>query len=154
MSSAGAPFGNQNNKKLDTPELRAKAYAQYCAHIASGKSKRSWCFEHPNLTLTWETMEKYIKSDNIEFDPDTKKIAESKGFAVWEGTLEGCAKGHNKEANVAALQMIMRNKFGWDRRDTSSEEDQSGSLIQTHDLLMAQLTRKQEESDPLQLPAL
>lgn len=115
--------GNENAKKLKTPELCAEAYKQYCAHIANGKSKRSWCFDHPELTLTWETMEKYLE-DEVVFDPKKKKIAESKGFAKWEKVCEESADGTNRKANTASLQMIMRNKFGWDK-----ESKQSGSPV-------------------------
>ena len=55
------PPGNKRGTKLKDPNIRQQAYEQYCAHLAKGKSKRSWCFEHPELTCTWETMEKYLE---------------------------------------------------------------------------------------------
>ncbi len=58
--------GNQYNKKLKTPELKAEAYRQYCAHIAEGYSKENFWFEHPDLTITWETVETYIKKEPKE----------------------------------------------------------------------------------------
>ncbi len=109
-----AKKGNNNGAKLKTEELKKEAYAQYCAHLAKGKSKKSWCFEHPNLTLTWESMERYIKEDEMVFDPLQKKVAEIKGYNKWEEIAELSAQGKNK-ANTASLQMVMRNKFGWDK---------------------------------------
>jgi hypothetical protein len=146
MVGHGAEPANQNAKKLDTPELRAEAYAQYCAHIAGGFPKKAWCFKHPDVTLTWETMEKYIRESPVDFDPDQKKEAESKSLMKWFGILGGAAEGTNQKANIAALQIILRNMFKWDRPELNQEES-SGSLLQTHDLLMAQLTRKQAEAD-------
>lgn len=111
---AGAPRGNKNALKLKTPELKAEAYRQYCAHLAKGKSKKSWYFEHPDLELTWETMEKYIAGNIIDFPPIKKEISQCKGLAYWEEVVDQTALGNN-EANLPALQMLMRNKFGWDK---------------------------------------
>lgn len=109
-----APKGNNFAKKLKTPELKEEAYRQYCEHLAKGKSKRSWYFEHPELTMTWETMEKYIAQNKQDFEPIKKEIAESKGFAIWEEICELSAQGKNK-AVTPSLQMVMRNKFNWDK---------------------------------------
>ncbi len=112
-----APKGNQNSKKLKTHKLKQEAYNSYCAHLAKGKSKKSWYFIHPELTLTWQTMETYLASSSVDFDPIKKTIAESQGYQEWEEIAEKCAKGQNK-AVVPALQMVMRNKFGWDKENT------------------------------------
>jgi len=119
--------GNNSAQKLTTSKLKKMAYEQYCAHLAKGKSKRSWCFEHPDLTLTFETMEKYILNDR-EFAPLQKKIAEIKGYYVWEQVVEDSARGVNKDANTASLQMLMRNKFGWDK-ENSLQKDTAEPLV-------------------------
>jgi hypothetical protein len=106
--------GNTDAVKLKDDSLKKQAFEQYCAHLAKGKSKKSWCFEHPELTLTWETMEKYIKTNDPVFDPIKKSVAEIKGYAYWEEVAEKSAEGKN-QANTASLQMVMRNKFGWDK---------------------------------------
>lgn len=116
-----APKGNQYGLKLKDPDIRQQAYEQYCEHLAKGKSKKSWYFEHEQLTCTWETMEKYLE-DEREFDPIHKKISESKGYARWEQVVEDSAVGANKDANTASLQMVMRNKFGWDKERPSNSE--------------------------------
>lgn len=118
-----APKGNEFNKKLTSHTLKLQAYEQYLAHLAKGKSKRSWYFEHPNLTLTWETMEKYIAAEPEVFDPIKKQVAWTKGYQHWEEVAELSAKGENK-ANTPSLQMVMRNKYGWDK----SEEDIKDSV--------------------------
>jgi hypothetical protein len=135
--------GNQEAKKLKTDELKRDAYDQYCAHLAKGKSKRSWYFQHPSLSLTWETMEKYIKEDTSVFDPTQKKHAEAQGFAKWEQVVEDSAIGQNKDANVAALQMLMRNKYKWDRHDQVHEDDLSSA--DANEKLLNQISNLQKK---------
>lgn len=128
--------GKKNGQKLKTPELKKMAYEQYCSHIASGKSKKSWYFEHPTLTLTWESMEKYIATDPSSFDPLKKQVAYCKGYQLWEEVVASSAKGINKDVNTATLQMLMRNKYGWDK-ETPGQKDMTQPLIQK----MAELWR-------------
>ena len=131
-----APKGNQHSKgkknalKLKTPELKKMAYEQYCAHLANGKTKKSWYFEHPQLMLTSETMEKYIAEDPCLFDPIHKEIAWRKGYQKWEGIVEGSAEGKNKDANTASLQMLMRNKYDWDK-EKSGQNETTKPLVNT-----------------------
>lgn len=117
----GAEIGNKSAEKLYTPELRALAYKSYCEHLSKGKSKKSWIFKHEDISLTWETFEKYIKEYAHEFDSEEKKVAEAEGFNHWEGIVEDSAKGTNKDANTASLQMLMRNKYGWDKNEKNSD---------------------------------
>jgi hypothetical protein len=135
--------GNQHAKKLTTPELRRQAYEQYCAHIASGKSKKSWVFKHPEISLYWETMEKYIRENPREFDPEHMKIAACQGLARWEQVVEDSAEGKNKDANTASLQMLMRNKFKWDRRDQEFDDQDPTELQMTHDKILHQISEIQ-----------
>ena len=114
---AGGKPGNKNGVKLKSPDIRAEAYRQYCEHIAGGRSQKSWCFEHPELTCTYKTMNKYIEEDPIAFPPIQRQLAEIKGYYHWEQVVADSAKGINKEANTASLQMLMRNKFDWDKQD-------------------------------------
>jgi len=127
-----APKGNKNNQKLKTSDLKQEAYKQYCEHLAKGKSKRSWTFKHPELSLTWERMEKYI-ADEIELDPIQKELAMADGYLEWEKIAEDSAKGVNKDANTASLQMVMRNKFGWDKNE--DRKDREGFKPQVAKLL-------------------
>ena len=130
-----APKGHQINKgkknalKLKTPELKKMAYEQYCAHLASGKAKKSWYFEHPDMMLTSETMEKYIAEEPNNFPAIQKEMAWCKGYQRWEKVVEDSAEGHNKDANTASLQMLMRNKYLWDKENPGQKET-SQPLIQ------------------------
>lgn len=135
----GPGSGNKNGLKLKDPSIRQLAYAQYCEHLAKGKSKKSWYFEHPEFRCTWETIEKYL-DDDIEFDPLHKKIAEAKGFAYWEGIVEDSATGKNKDANTASIQMLMRNKYAWDKPSAIKEVSVDPTVTKQFDAVMSQIT--------------
>jgi hypothetical protein len=114
---AGAPKGNKNGLKLKDPEVRQEAYRQYCKHIASGESKEAFVFQHPELTCTHKTMEKYIHDNPIEFPPIHKEIAESLSFLHWTDLGKKMMLGQIEKCQPAIFQMFMRNKFGWDKED-------------------------------------
>jgi hypothetical protein len=66
-------------------------------------------------------MEKYLQ-DTAEFDPIQMKVSETKGYAKWEQIAEDGAEGTNPDVNPACLQMVMRNKFGWDKQREGNNE--------------------------------
>ena len=136
--------GNQFAKKLKTDELKKEAYRQYCQHIAEGYPKKAWCLRHPDITLTWETMEKYIKESETDFDPLKKKIAESKGLRYWDSLIRDSASGRNSKANTATIQMVMRNKYGWDKVENRQDDNVSEVLI-AQEKLMIQLKTSQKD---------
>lgn len=116
--SPGAPQGNQYGLALKDPSVRQKAYKLFCDHLAKGKSIKSWWYEdNEGNECVWATMLSYIKNNPAEFDSIKKEIAETKGYYLWESIAEESAEGKNKRANTASLQMIMRNKYGWDKED-------------------------------------
>lgn len=117
--SGGQP-NNKNGVKLKESTVRQDAYTQYCDHLSKGKSQESFCFEHDLFTVTYKTMNKYIEDNPLEFPPIKKEIALIKGFNKWEEITEISARGEkidNCTPNTASLQMVMRNKFGWDKKD-------------------------------------
>lgn len=109
------PLGNKEGLKLKDADIRQEAYRQYCEHVASGFSQESFHFDHPELSVTYKTMNKYIQENPTEFPPIHMERAKSQSRRLWEGVVHDSAKGKNKDANTASLQMLMRNKFGWDR---------------------------------------
>jgi hypothetical protein len=113
-------LGNKNGVKLKDPDVRQEAYRQYCAHIASGESKESFVFQHPQLTCTHKTMEKYIIDNPLEFPALHKEVAESLSFLHWCGLGKQMMLGRIEKCQPAIFQMFMRNKFGWDK-ETSSD---------------------------------
>lgn len=117
-----APEGNRYGCKFDNnPEVLKDAYKDYCAHLAKGKHKKSWWYDKNGYECTWFTMEKYI-AESKALDPIKKEMAISQGLHIWEGICEESANGKNKKANTASLQMVMRNKFGWDKENKKEEE--------------------------------
>jgi hypothetical protein len=120
--------GNQYNLALKTPEIRQKAYKLFCEHLANGYSVKSWWYEdNEGNACTWETMISYLQKFPDEFSPIQKKIAETKGYMFWENTVKDSATGKNKDASTASLQMVMRNKYGWDK-DESKQANTSYTI--------------------------
>jgi len=119
-----APMGNQNNKKLKSKEIKTKVYKDYCEHIARGYSHKSWSYDKNGLTLSWVSIETYIKND-IDFDTVHKEIAISKSLRLWEDLGKEMMMGKIKGAQPAIFQIFMRNKFGYDRNDTEKVDNKS-----------------------------
>lgn len=114
--------GKKNARKLKTDDQMQTVYKSYCDHLAAGKVKKSWYYDENGLTLTWETMEKYIQKEPNNFDPLKKATAFAKGMQHWERVLDKKADGQNKNADTATLQMLMRNKYGWDKEEHGAKE--------------------------------
>lgn len=115
-----APKGNKFATKLKDAKVRQEAYRQYCAHLAAGESKESFYLEHPTLSVSYKTMERYIKENPEEFPPIHKEIAEAKSLRHWEELGKKMMnvefeKGQRAKVEPAIYQMFMRNKFGWDK---------------------------------------
>ena len=122
--SGGAQPGNQFGVALKDPQIRQKAFKSFCDHLSTGKSVKSWYYEDELDNLCcWETMVSYINKFPHEFQSIKKKVAETKGFKHWEKVVEDVASGKNREGNVAALQMLMRNKYGWDKIEQSHQQN-------------------------------
>ena len=135
--------GNQFAKKLKTDELKKEAYRQYCQHIAEGYPKKAWCLRHPDITLTWETMEKYIKEEPGVFDPIQKSASQADSLKLAFQHLWDSARGKNKDANVAALQIILRNMHCWDAKDPASANSDN-NFMQAQEMVMKQLSDMQK----------
>lgn len=118
-----APLNNQNGLKIKNSEMRQRAFEKYCEWLAKGKSSRSFTFIEGELMCTGQTIETYIRENPVEFPSIHIEIAKSKGYAHWEQIVEDSATGANPGANTASLQMVMRNKFDWDREQKNREVD-------------------------------
>lgn len=116
-----------NRVAIKCPEMRQKAYKSFCDHLALGKSIKSWWFEDGDVLCCWATMLSYIDKNPLQFDPIKKRVAEIKGFQKWEEITELSAQGLNK-AVTPSLQMVMRNKYGWDK--VEKEKKISGNTAQ------------------------
>jgi len=127
-AKGGAPLGNKNNVALPTLELKLKAYKTFCDHLAKGSVKQSWYYDDGKYMCSYQTLMSYIKESPVDFPAIQKEVAYSKGFQQWESVLSGSGTGENKNASTASLQMIMRNKYGWDKAE--KEKKSSGNTAQ------------------------
>lgn len=111
--------GHNLSKKLKTDELQREAYIKYCKHIADGYPKKTFSYVNDDLSITSETMEKYIKEnkDSPNFDPLLMQIAEAQAFKGWFDEGKKMMTGVYKNGSPMTWQVIMRNmfrKYGWD----------------------------------------
>jgi hypothetical protein len=122
-------LGNTYGLAIKDPEVRQKAYKSLCEHLSKGLSYHSWFYEdEEGNSCVGKTMLSYIKGNPSEFPSIKKDVADAKGFAFWEGVLMDSATGKNKDASTASLQMIMRNKYGWDKEDKQENQNQNRAL--------------------------
>jgi hypothetical protein len=139
---------NRSAVKLDTDELLIEAYKDYCKHLALGLDKRSWAFWKDGKPLCiFATMDKYIEERQDVLDPIHYDSAILVGYKEWEMVVAGSAKGVNQRANPASLQMIMRNKYGWDARVGENLDEDKGIDLKTYaQALAAQREQLQEQA--------
>lgn len=114
-------------------QLIDQVYASYCDHLAAGFSKDNWYYEKTHkgrmFTLCYRTLKSWLLEHGDMFCEEKREIAWAKGYQFWEKLLIDSAKGINK-ARTASLQMIMRNKYGWDK-NLQTDED-SAELLDAH----------------------
>ena len=146
MSGGGFP-GNQNAVKLKTLELKQEAYAAFCEWISRGKSYKSFTFQKGDLKVTGFTVKKYIDEDPVVFEPIHREFAWSQGYAHWEQVVEDSACGINKDANTASLQMVMRNKFEWDKSE-ANQTTHRGHVVDLAQGIRSEPLTEAETSDP------
>jgi hypothetical protein len=113
--------GNTNKLKLKKEAQQLVAYEAYCNWIASGKGRQGFVFECEDeetnkvVTITWQTIENYINSKRFDLDPIQKEKAENFAYQVWENVGVEMMQGKVDKCQPAIYQMMMRNKFGWDK---------------------------------------
>lgn len=137
--------GNELAKKLVSDEMKREAYKQYCEHIAKGYPRKAWRFRHPDVSITWNTIEKYIKEEPEVFDPIKKEVAAADSLQYWFSYLADSAKGENQKANVASLQIILRNMHAWDAKDPQQQHSDN-NFAQAQEIVLKQLTELQNKS--------
>jgi hypothetical protein len=113
-------------RAIDKPEKLKDAYLSYLTHLSKGKSKRSWVYEKDETFIAYEQLEVLANRHPDLLDPKLISIARSKGFYKWEEVVEDGAIGKNKNVNANCLAMLMRNKYGWDKREDAKHYDPEG----------------------------
>lgn len=119
--------GNKNAIKLKTPELKKEAYRQYLAHIAGGYPKESFSFDHPDIDITWETLDKYIEEDPTEFSPILMKKARAERYKTLFDEGITLMKGGYPGGSPVVWQTIMRNIFKAEKWDQKEPEENMGA---------------------------
>ena len=72
-------------------------------------------------------------------------MAETKGYQRWEAIAEASATGENEKANTASLQMVMRNKFGWDKKEEPTVDAQVASSMDSFIKLVSESRESNKE---------
>lgn len=104
-------------RPLANAEGRRILFKAFCDHIAKGNVKSSFHFDNGIYRAVAHTIERYIKDFPHEFDLMDLDIAYAKCYEIWENAVGDAALGYKPSAHGAALQMILRNKLGWDRQE-------------------------------------
>jgi hypothetical protein len=141
--------GNKSGVKLKEPEVRQEAYRQYCQHIAEGWPKEAFFFSHPNHSVCWKTMDRYIAENPSEFPPSLMADAKCKRYKHWMNEGKTLMQGGYKHGSPSVWQTIMRNIFkdiGWDK-DASSSNFVSEEFLKPFAAIMSQLGKLQSESE-------
>lgn len=102
---------------LPTEELRKKVYQLYFDWIEQGCSPDTFTYKDKEYRCCGRTIVRYFERFPDELSLEHKEYAEAKGYAVWEKIVMESAQGINDRANTASLQMVMRNKYGWDKNE-------------------------------------
>ncbi len=144
VSVKGQNKGNKCAQKLTTPELRQEAYRQYCDHLAHGYPKQAWCFEHPDLTLCWKTMERYIKDYADEFPLSQRTRAESKGLKWWIDEGKDMMRTQDR-CQPAIFQIMMRNIYGWDKETIEEKVDREAKEKTMLEQLLSEVRKPVEK---------
>lgn len=129
--------GNKRALKLTSLELKLAAYEAYCQHVASGESRETFYFDHPESgepLAVYKTIENYIASEPTVFPPLQRDRALASSLKKWEKKGETMMEGRAK-SEPALYQMFMRNKFGWDRVDHKRESDAPQAFDKTLEIV-------------------
>jgi hypothetical protein len=118
-----------SNKFVKYPDECQKAYKDYCEWLSQGHSIESWCYESDTFSLTYKTMEKYIREFPQDFPPIHKERALTKSLKIWEERGVDMMVGKIEKCQPAIFQMFMRNKFGWDK-DNNANKHSNVTLVE------------------------
>lgn len=139
-------LGNTYNSKIEKfPEECKKAFEEYCEWLSKGHSIESFCYKSDKMTLTYKTIEKYIREFPEEFPPSQKEAALTQSLKVWEERGLSMMLGQIEKCQPAIFQMFMRNKFGWDREQNNNKN--SGEILVAELLKRLDNQPKEEKND-------
>jgi hypothetical protein len=112
----GRPVGALADHNVTLEDEQQQMFNSYLEHLARGKSARSFTFRGKHLTGMYQAAESLPKNFPERFKKVDIEIAKTLGFSKWEQVVADSAVGDNTRANTATLQMLMRNRYDWDRQ--------------------------------------
>lgn len=112
----GRPVGAVADHNITLEDEQKQMFDSYLEHLARGKSARSFTFRGKHLTGMYQAAEALPKHFPERFKKIDIEIAKTLGFSKWEQVVADSAVGDNTRANTASLQMLMRNRYDWDRQ--------------------------------------
>ena len=124
--------GNKRGVKLKESDIRQEAYEQYCNHIAVGYPKEAFHFDNDEYSVSWKTLERYMRESPSEFPSIKMEKAQSARYKKWFGEGVNLIHGKHKGGSPMVWQVIMRNIFkpyGWDREEIKEDSRTHGEQI-------------------------
>lgn len=131
-------------KSIDTIEVKTRktklekmvklgicneVYESFLTHISKGHSIDAFSYREENFSLSWQTLNEYIKKRPDLFNPDLMIEAKAIAKKYWENVCFQAARGEMKGHSPAVLQMIMRNKYDWDKVIRNDTKEDSGNSV-------------------------
>lgn len=107
----------QPNKYETNPHRCLEAFEEYCKHMEAGYKRQAFFFSTDDFIISYKTLDNYMKDMPDIFPLEEFERSQAAGQLTWEKIAEDCALA-KKPHNTATLQMVMRNKCGWDKKET------------------------------------
>ena len=115
----GAPIGNNNAEKFQTPEERQKLALDYHEHCRQGLSDQAFYIDEG-------TLHRYEEEYPIDFG--TIKESRRLRRVFWEELGIRGSQGAIKGFNAVTWIFNMKNRFGWGDRDNKDAEINDGKM--------------------------
>lgn len=114
----GAPDGNQNALKFDTPEKRKALCEAYIIHKTKGYSDASF------IECDMKTFKNYREKYPVDFPSEQLEAAERIGQNFWETIGIDGTQGKIKNYNSDSWKFNMSNRFKWKIREDVTTDDE------------------------------
>lgn len=103
-------------------ELGSRVCRALLEHLSEGHSSKSFYFITEGFRISYSSLSPYMKNHEDLFPPEEIQFAETQGHKKWEKIVFDAALGKYQGHSAPLIQMIMRNKYDWDK-DTRNKEE-------------------------------
>ena len=112
--------GNTVLEKSEKPkDLKLRAWPLYIEHLRNGYSSQSFVYREGGNSYTetcsYKTLENLANENHKDFPKSQVEDAYADAKFKYEKLGEQLLTGKIPNGNAAVFQIIMRNKFGWDK---------------------------------------